>query len=49
MWHSFSSIQLDYRQNPSLSNIMIDAIPTLEGATSSKIVAVHVNGLHKAT
>ena len=41
----FSSYQLVYGKNPKLPNIMEDKLPALEGTTTSKSLADHINAL----
>lgn len=48
MWNGFSSHQLIFGQNPNLPGILKDALPSLEGTTSSEKFAKHLNALHKA-
>lgn len=42
----FSSFQLVFGKNPSLPGILSDKLPALEGVTTSKVVAEHINALH---
>ena len=42
----FSSFQLVFGKNPSLPSILSDKLPALEGVTTSKAVAEHINALH---
>ena len=48
MWNGYSSHQLVFGRNPKLPGIMTDALPALEGITSSEIFAQHFNMLHKS-
>ena len=48
MWNGFSSYQLVFGCNPNIPNIMTDRLPALEGATSSQVLAQHLNALHAA-
>ena len=48
MWNGYSSHQLVFGRNPKLPGIMTDALPALEGITSSEIFAQHLNMLHKS-
>ena len=48
MWNGYSSHQLVFGRNPKLPVIMTDALPALEGITSSQIFAQHLNMLHKS-
>ena len=48
MWNGYSSHQLVFGQNPNLPNIMSDTLPALQGSTSSKVFAQHLNDLHAA-
>ena len=51
MWHGYSSYQLVFGTNPDLPNIMTDNLPASQGATSSEILAKHLQALresHKA-
>ena len=34
--------------NPNLPNIMTDSLPALQGATSSEILAKHLQALHES-
>ena len=47
MWNGYSSHQLVFGRNPKLPGIMTDALPALEGMTSSELFAQHLNMLHK--
>ena len=48
MWHGYSSYQLVFGTNPNLPNIMTDNLPALQGATSSEILAKHLQALHES-
>ena len=48
MWQGYSSYQLVFGKNPNLPNIMVDAVPALEGTTSSETLAKHLNALHSS-
>ena len=48
IWNGYSSHQLVFGENPNLPNTMNDNLPALEGTTSSKISAKHLNALHAA-
>ena len=48
MWHGYSSYQLVFGTNPNLFNIMTDNLTALQGATSSKILAKHLQALHES-
>lgn len=45
--HGFSSYQLVFGQNPNLPSVFENKLPALEGVTSSKLIASHLNALHK--
>jgi hypothetical protein len=47
MWCGYSSHQLVFGVNPNLPNIMTDNIAALDGSTSSKTFAEHLNYLHE--
>ena len=47
MWHGYS-YQLLFGANPNLPNIMTDNLPSLQGATTSKILAKHLQALHES-
>ena len=46
MHGGYSSFQLVFGKNPKLPNIMTDKLPALEGATTSKSVASHINTMY---
>ena len=48
MWNGYSSHQFVFGEKPNLPNIMNDNLPALEGTTSSKVFAKHLNALHAA-
>ena len=48
MWNGFSSYQLVFGKNPNLPNILTDQPPSLEGTTTSGVLAKHLNSLHAA-
>ena len=37
-----------FSQNPNLRSVLIDKPPTLEGCTTSELIAVHLNAIHVA-
>lgn len=47
MWNGFSSHQLVFGVSPNLPNILTDNIAALDGTTSSKTFAEHLNYLHE--
>ena len=46
MHGDYSSYQLVFRKEPNLPNILNDRLPALEGITTSKSVADHINALY---
>ena len=40
--------QLVFAKNPTLPSVFEDKLPALEGVSGSKVVATHLNALHKA-
>ena len=48
MWHGYSSYQLVFGTNLDLPNLMIDSLRTLQGATTSEILAQHLQALHES-
>ena len=46
--HGFSSYQLVFGKNPNLPSVFENKLPALEGITSSKLIASHLNAMHKA-
>ena len=46
--HGFSPYQLVFGQNPNLPSVFEAKLPALEGVTSSKLIASHLNALLKA-
>ena len=45
MVYGYSSNQLVYGTNPNLPNIMTKGLPAMEGKTTSKVFAMHLNAL----
>ena len=46
--YGFSPHQLVFSKNPNLPSVFEDKLPALEGVSGSKLVATHLNALHKA-
>ena len=46
--YGFSPYQLVFGHNPNLPSAFEDKLPALEGVTSSKLIAAHLNSMHKA-
>ena len=46
--YGFSPYQLVFGRNPNLPSVFENKLPALEGVTASKLVASHLNCLHKA-
>ena len=46
--YGFSPYQLVFGKNPNLPSVFENKLPALEGVTGSKLIASHLNALHKA-
>ena len=46
--YGYSPHQLVFGKNPTLPSVFENKLPALEGVSGSKLVATHVNALHKA-
>ena len=46
--YGFSPSQLVFGKNPNLPTVLNDKLPSLEGKTSSEVVATHINVKHEA-
>ena len=46
--YGYSPNQLVFRYNPNFPSVIENKLPALEGVTSSKLIASHLNALHSA-
>ncbi|GAB1599991.1 hypothetical protein Ahia01_000276600 [Argonauta hians] len=46
--HGFSPNQLVFGRNPNILTVLNSKLPALEGVTSSKLIAQHLNAMHTA-
>ena len=46
--YGYSPNQLVFRYNPNFPSFIESKLPALEGVTSSKLIASHLNALHSA-
>ena len=46
--HGFSPNQLVFGRNPNIPTVLNSELPALEGVTSSKLIAQHLNAMHTA-
>ena len=46
--YGFSTSQLVFGKNPNLHTVLNDKLPSIEGKTSSEVVATHINTKHEA-